>query len=327
MRVLHISFHNGCHNEITYIMNKLGHQLSFLAFNDGTKGKYNIGHNRAEKYWNKHKDYFNRFDLIITSDTAPISRVFLQNNWKKPLIIWINNRFDYADQATNDCNFPDEEYYELFKKATTMKNVKIFGYTPFENYYCKHIRNIDIGDNVIKPIGNISGVYNNNNRTELENKSDTVFVGPYHNDNIMMNLGQYLKELGINIYNGRFHGPLDLAEFKCVVHIPYAWSNYSLFEGIQSGIQYLIPSKKFLFELIKDKDFFWSPPFRPEQLHLSEWYCEDNKNAIMYFDSWQDLKIKLYTTNFNKRKLLLKDFGTEHENKMISLWESVIKIV
>ena len=34
-----------------------------MAFDDGTKGKYNIGHDRAEKYWNKHKEYFNTFDL------------------------------------------------------------------------------------------------------------------------------------------------------------------------------------------------------------------------------------------------------------------------
>jgi hypothetical protein len=311
----------GCHNEITYIIEKLGHQLSFLSFNDGTKGKYNIGYDRAERYWNKHCNYFNKFDLVITSDTAPISRIFLQNGWTKPLIIWINNRFDYADQATNDCNFPDDNYYELFKKATTQKNVRIIGYTPFENYYCKHIRNIDIGTDIIKPIGNISDVYNSNNRTKLENKNNIVLVGPYHNDNIMMNLAEKLKELNISVYSGRFYGPLDLAEFKCVVHIPYAWSNYSLFEGIQCGIQYLIPSKDFLFNLIKDKNFFWSPPFRPEVLKLSEWYCEENKNIIIYFNSWEDLKIKLYTTNFEKRKLLLKEFGLEHKNKMIHLWE------
>ena len=40
---------------------------------------------------------FGKFDVIVTSDTAPLSRIFLQNNWKKPLIIWICNRFDYVD--------------------------------------------------------------------------------------------------------------------------------------------------------------------------------------------------------------------------------------
>ena len=91
MNYLHISFHKGCHNDLQYISNKLNVNIEFMEFNDGTKGKYNIGHDRAKKYWDKHKEYFNRFDGIITSDTAPISRVFLQNNWTKKLIIWIKS--------------------------------------------------------------------------------------------------------------------------------------------------------------------------------------------------------------------------------------------
>jgi hypothetical protein len=334
MRILHISFHLGAHNDITFMINELNKnvlneqtdkiQLSFMEFTDGTKGKYNIGHDRAEKFWNKHKNYLNRFDLIITSDTAPISRVFLQNNYKGKLIIWINNRFDYCDQATNDCNFPDPEYYDLIREALNKDNVKIIGYTAFENFYCKNIRNIDIGNNIIKPIGCISNVYENNNLTKLENKNNTFFIGPYHNDNIMINLSEKLKELKIPVYNGRFNGPLDLAEFKGVVHIPYAWSNYSLFEGIQSGIIYFIPSKEFLIELKKDKDFFWSPPYSDDNLELSEWYNEENKDIFIYFRNWDDLLIKIYTTNYDKKRKYLKEFGEEHKNKMLKLWKQYI---
>ena len=148
-KILHISFHLGCHNDLVYIGKELDLDIKFLEFTDGTPGKYNIGHDRAEKYWNKHKDYFNKFDVIITSDTAPIARVFLQSNWSKKLIIWINNRFDYHDAASLDCDFPDKEYYELFKKATTMPNVTIAGYTAFENHYCNEWRQINIGDLII----------------------------------------------------------------------------------------------------------------------------------------------------------------------------------
>jgi hypothetical protein len=330
MKILHLSFHTGCHNDITYLVNKLNKnrdnkiKLSFMEFNDGTKGKYNIGHERAEKYWNKHKEYFNTFDVILTSDTAPISRVFLQNNWNKKLIIWINNRFDYCDQATNDCNFPDEEYYKLFSEAVNKDNVKIIGYTAFENFYCKNIKGIDIGNNVIKPIGCNSYIYNNTNITKVEDKSNTFFVGSYHNDNIMINLTQELKKRQIQCYHGRFNGPKDLAEFKGVIHIPYAWSNYSLFEGIQNEIVYFIPSKNFFMELKKDKNFFWSPPYRDENLELSEWYNNENKDCIIYFNSWDDLKIKIYTTDIIKIKKCLKDFGTKHEETMINLWKKIL---
>jgi hypothetical protein len=325
-----LSFHTGCHNDITYLVSELNKdrvkkiKLTFMEFNDGTKGKYNVGYDRAEKYYNKHLEYFNTFDVIITSDTAPISRVFLQNGWDKKLIIWINNRFDYCDEATNDCNFPDPEYYDLFREAVNKDNVEIIGYTQFENFYCKNIRNIDIGDNVIKPIGCNSHIYENMNITKVEHKSHKFFVGSYHNDNIMINLTEELRKYNIDCYNGRFNGPKDLAEFRGVVHIPYAWSNYSLFEGIQNGIVYFIPSKSFFMELKKDRNFFWSPPYRDENLELSEWYNDENKDCLVYFNNWDDLKIKLYTTNIVKKKAYLKEFGDKHKNEMINRWNLIL---
>lgn len=296
MKILHLSFHTGCQNDIQYVCNNLNNdiELTFMRFDDGeTKDNeiYNVTHSRAEKAWNKYKDYYNTFDTIITSDTAPISRVFLQNNWNKKLIIWICNRFDYSHGTGS--GFPDQEYYDLIRSAKDRENVHIIGYTAFENYYAKHIRNVDIGEEVITPIGKISDVYKNFTSTKLEDKENTLFVGPYHNDNIMINLHKILINLGLKVYNGRYNGPLDLAEFKGVVHIPYAWSNLALFEALQLGIQYYIPSIEFLDELIKDKDFFWSPPFRRDVLHLSEWYNDINKKYIVYFDSWDDLIHKI----------------------------------
>ena len=330
MRILHLSFHTGCHNDITYMINELNKnrdnkiKLSFMEFNDGTKGKYNVGHDRAKKYYDKHLEYFNTFDTIITSDTAPISRVFLQNNWDKKLIIWINNRFDYCDESTNDCKFPDQEYYDLFKEAINKDNVEIIGYTPFENYYCKNIRNIDIGNKIIKPIGCLSNIYINNNTNNIDDKNNKFFVGLYHNDNIMIKLSEKLKELNIKCFNGRFNGPKDLIDYKGVIHIPYAWSNYALFEGIMNEIIYFIPSKEFLIELKKDKDFFWSPPYKDENLELSEWYNEENKDCFVYFKSWDDLKIKTLTINYLKKKEYLKKFGDNHRIKMLELWKNIL---
>lgn len=325
-KVLHLSFHLGCHNELLALSKELGFDIKFLEFTDGTPSKYNVGHDRAEKYWNKHKEYFERFDIIITSDTAPISRVFLQNNWTKKLIIWINNRFDYYDAASLDCEFPDDEYYTLIKKALKKDNIKIFGYTPFENYYCKNIKNIDIGNLVIKPTGMLSNVYKNNKLSDIDDIEKLFFIGPYHNDNIMMNLAEKVKSLDFKVYNGRFNGPYDLARFKGVIHIPYAWSNYSFFEALYLGIIYFIPSKKFLFQLKKDKDFFWSPPYKDENIELSEWYNPKHKNLLIYFNSWIDLKVKLYTTNYKKQKDIIKMFSYTHLNEMLELWRNVLEL-
>lgn len=324
MNILHISFHKGCQNDIEYICNKLGHNLKFMEFDDGettTNAKYNISHERASKCWNKYKDYFNSFDIIITSDTCPISRVFLQHNYEKKLIIWICNRFDYYDSESLDCNFPDEEYYNLIKNAKTKKNIVIAGYTQFENYYAKNIKNIDIGDLIIKPIGKISKIYDNLNKTILNNKKNLYVVPQYHNETIMMNLSEKLKELNILNYNGRYNGPLDLQEFKGVIHIPYAWSNLALFESIHLGIQYFIPSINFLCEIKKDKNFWFQPPFNVDMLNLSEWYSTDNQEIFVYFDSWEDL---IYKINIDRDKEILINFGKNHETKYLNMWEKII---
>lgn len=335
LKVLHISFHKGCQNDLEYISKKLNFNLEFISYSDDTvKGGdvYNITHERALNNWNKNKDYYNSFDIIITSDTAPLSRIFLQNNFKKKLIIWICNRFDYAHQPDAEkIGFPDKEYYDLINDVKNRPNVSIIGYTPFETYYANHIRKLDIGNECIKPIGQIGDVYNTYTSTIIENKQSIFIIGPYHNDNLMMDLKSKVESLGIKVFNGRYNGPKDLAEFAGVIHIPYAWSNLALFEAIQLGIVFFIPSNNFLkyfidtdIDGLKKDSFFWSPPLREDVLHLSEWYCEDFEDALIYFDSWEDLKYKIETLDFNKQKSILKEFGKKHEEETLEKWKKYI---
>jgi hypothetical protein len=327
MKVLHLSFHNGCRNDIEYVCNELKLDLTFREFDDGMSvgnDKYNVTHEKAENAWKKYKNFYDEFDCIITSDTAPISRVFLQNNLKKKLIIWICNRFDYAHQPDAEkIGFPDQEYYDLINDAKNRENVHIIGYTPFENYYANQIRNLDIGTDVVKPIG--KSVYGSYNSSNVENKSHTFIVGPYHNDNIMMNVREKVESLDIKVFNGRYYGPQDLAEFAGVIHVPYAWSNLALFEAIQLGIIYFIPSLKFFKEIKKDKNFFWSPPYKEDVIKLSEWYCEDHKDILIFFDSWEDLKYKVKTLDFVEQRKKMKIVGDKHEKSMLLNWEKMIK--
>lgn len=330
MKILHLSHHKGCINDFNYVCNKLNiycevlssfqecntnQDLMSFALPNGQH--YNITDKRAEYYWNNYKDYFNMFDCIITSDTAPLSRIFLQNNWKKKLIIWICNRFDYWHNGNADYN-----YYKIIQQATTLKNVQFVGYTKFENYYCKYIRNIDIGNTVIPPTGGISEIYNNFIKNDELN--DTLFVPPYHNDTVMMNLKNKIELLGFKAYTGKYNGPYDLINYKAVVHIPYAWSNLAFFEMFQLEIIYFIPTPNFLFEISKGKHFFWSPPYIQKKLNISEWYNEKYKDLLIYFNSWEELKTKINTLNYVEHKLKLKTFGEVHIKKTLDQWLSIL---
>jgi hypothetical protein len=333
LKVLHISFHKGCQNDIEYISKKLNFDLTFMAYKDEILDKNNntyiITHEKAIKIWNLNKEYYNKFDVIITSDTAPISRIFLENNWNKKLIIWICNRIDYPHFP--DEGMPDKRYYELINSIKNRPNVSIIGYTPFENYYANNIINLSIGEEYIKPIGKIGDVYENYTSTIVEDKNNTFIVGPYHNDNLMMNLKEKVESLGIKVFNGRYNGPKDLAEFAGVIHIPYAWSNLALFEGIQLEIPFFIPSLEFIKYLIHTDDnkkdaFFWSPPLREDVLYLAEWYCEEFKDVFVYFDSWDDLKNKVTYLDYQQHKKKLRDIGDKHEIKMLEKWKNIFNI-
>jgi hypothetical protein len=294
-----------------------------MEFNDGTKGKYNIGHERAERYWNMYKDYFNSFDVIITSDTAPISRVFLQNNFQKKLIIWICNRFDYHDSSTLDCNFPDKEYYDLIRSIKDRPNVTIAGNSTFEIYYAEHLRQTPVGNLVINPIGQMSSIYNEYVDSPVD-KPHTFWIPQYHNETKYMNLSEKLTTLGIPHYNQRHGGLYDLKDFKGIIHIPYAWSTISMYESIQLGMIYFIPSLSFLFELSKKRGFWFQPPFKRELVPISEWYSEANTSLFVFFDSWEDLKQKVEYTNYDEKKQLILAFANNHEMIQIEKWRTVL---
>ena len=85
-KVLHISFHNGCIGEIQQICrafnleldtwNVLNLKHKFLNGKTRNQNNYIMTHENADLTFNKHKKTFEKYDLIITSDIAPLSRIF-----------------------------------------------------------------------------------------------------------------------------------------------------------------------------------------------------------------------------------------------------------
>ena len=332
LKVLHLTFHRGCGREIEIVSNTISFELTtwFIqdlpgcSFDGATQGSslYNIGHERSERIWNLHQEFFNSFDVVLTSDTAPLARIFLQNGWEKPLIIWICNRFDYSDEASLDCDFPDKEYYELFKKACSQKNVKIIGYTAYEHEYARS-KGINTGNLVIKPAGQFINSEEGSLVPPEIIKSETFFLPPYHNETIFMDAMSHYARMGIKSYCGRYNGAKDLEQFKAIIHLPYAWSNLALFENMYVGIPYLIPSVNFMKKLIHT-DNYWHQSDSKE-FHLSEWYASENAPCFIYFDSWEDLVFKTKTVDFESRRAQIKALGLKHAEEMLRRWKEVFQ--
>jgi hypothetical protein len=328
MKFLHITFHKGCELDIEYVFNKLGHTVQSWRFDDGeTQGNdiYKINFLRAQKCWDKYKDFFDTFDGIITSDTCPNSRPFLQNNWSKLLIIWVCNRFDYAVEG-------DQLFYDLLRSIPNRKNVYIIGNTQIENIYSSHLRNVNITNEVIKPNGKNNISQRQFKTYNMENE-EKFFIPVYENETKFMDLSKKANELGIKNNNGkRFDNHIsDLLEYKGIICLPYAWSTITFFEIMQLGIIYFIPTPRFLVELSMSNQYFkqrywFQPPYNgdPNLLRVAEWYCDEHNDLIIYFDSWEDLQEKVKTTDYENQTKKILEYAEKHTEITLTKWNNII---
>ncbi len=328
IKVLHMTFHEGCQHDFEDVAQELNLDLTtwyvqalptgfWEGFASGCE-IYNVGHRRAERVWNLHHTFFEQFDLIITSDTAPLSRIFLQNNWQKPLIIWICNRFDYTHGGGGEDHFPEPEYYELFRKAATMSNVRIVSYTPFEYEYARR-KGIHIGTRTIKPLGKKEEEFDatTSGVPQSIKKDDTFFVFPRLSPPHMNNVLEACKHYGINAWSGVYRGPEDLKGFKGVLFFPYAFSNLALFENLQRGIIHFVPTKKFLTELGFIRCGMHG------NLEWCEWYFDIYKDYLVFFDSWHDLQNKIKSIDYQAMKKSIREFGSYHRQQMTAEWRQL----
>jgi hypothetical protein len=337
LRVLHISMHQGCIEDINYVARRLKFNLTTLFYEDPGYGsrKYNMIRERVERTWNRLGSFFRQFDVIISSDTGALARLFLQDDrWvgdpARGLILWICNRFDYAVlNIKNDTEpaFPDEEFYALWRSAPAKPNVVIAGYTPFENEYARKYHAVDVGTAVVRPTGGgwtKSPGWKSGIPANVTDLANTFLVPPYENDRTA-NVTAQCARVGIKCYRGRYNGPEDLKQFKGIIHIPYAWSNLALFEMWQRGVVYMIPSLQFIMELVPGTRF-WSPPWNTRLIRLSEWYHPDHEQLFVFFDSWEDMAVKARTADFDAVRRRAAAFGLARLETSLRQWATMLNI-
>ena len=342
MKLLHISHHIGCMRDHAYIYHKLGFEYEFWKFH---KGLYKITKDVADKTWNERKDYFNSFDYIVTSDTAPLSRIFMENitELKPKIVVWICNRFDYNMEF-------DESFYKIFNKISieNQDKFKLVPYSDFESIWCK-LRRIPFVLQPITPIGKnimeleykIDGVkelqtmyvedgnakHKYNDITELENK---MIIPIYGNENLFLNLKEIFESNGIECFNGGYKHSYDLKNSKGLIVFPDQFSKLVTFETIQNEIIVFLPSEDFLIKLHPARTkipYGFNCPLgylNKELVQLCEWYRY--KECRIYFDSLDDMIYKIQSLTpdiINEKKEWCRKYGKQIEEENLNKWKNV----
>ncbi|MCH9622007.1 MAG: hypothetical protein S4CHLAM20_14410 [Chlamydiia bacterium] len=344
-KVLHITFHpSGCPGEIKALSKHFDFDLTTWIIPNQKYGdldpssypmdNYMMTHEKADRIFKKHKETFESFDLIITSDVAPLSRIFLQNNWQKPLIVWVCNRFDLCVIKRKHKIFPDPEYYELFENAKNFDNIAIIGYTNYERVHAFKNKNITSIKETIPPTGLNEDFSSKKAIKKRLDKENRFFVRRYINEK---NYGilQKLEKINIQYYCGPYAGSQDLKDFKGMIHIPIVMSNFFLWENLKQGIIHFIPSKKFYKELYETKAIqfwdwtkagsWWSFIPTDEIFENSDWYNDKLAPYIVYFDSMEHLKQLTEEIDFEAKRKDIKAFHKRHVDYCLSKWDEVFK--
>lgn len=341
-KVLHLTFHQGCAGEVAYLCKIFDLELDTWAILDQPSGfldplesansNYLMLADKADRIFKKHKQTFESYDLIITSDIAPLSRIFLQNNWKKPLLIWVCNRFDINTRCSGFKVFPDTEYLKLFQEAGNLENVEIVGYTNFEKVHAEKNRAVTSIKATIPPTG-MSGVTKGYEKISKEiQKEGKFFVRNYINEK-SLSITRKLRQLNIPHYSGPYAGSADLKDFKGMIHIPCVMGNFHLWENLRQGIIHFIPSKQFyhsLYSSRKIKLWDWCQPHgRFSYLPIEEifencdWYNEKLLPLFVFFDSFDDLKQKIEDTDYTPKKEAIISWHKGHVLYCLNSWAPI----
>jgi hypothetical protein len=299
-----------------YMLGQVGHtgETMFLPV-------ANMNAQKADAIWAEHKDYFETFDAIFVSHLSTWSRVFLQNNWTKPLYVWLFFRFDFDidDSAV---------YYDLLQQARNSRhNVKFFAATEYDRQYAQSRLGKDFSLDVIAPFVYID----NAEKTQIPSDSSTFYLVGKHNETLF---ADRLKQLGVPIYRQDWTASVpDLRGVRGVIHLPYVYATRSLYENLALENVYFLPTQQFLNTLRRERpDYFWDGGLAGEQrgdYSLSEWYREENRPLFVYFSSFENLKDISDSPDFDsliaEKKRNIRVYKEWHYDKTLAQFQEVFK--
>lgn len=339
MRVLHLSHHYGCLKDHQYVCEKLNIELEtqFSIWNQIIpRDTYRITKDYANQVWKDNCDYFNSFDYIITSDTAPLSRIFLQNmdKMKPNLIVWVCNRFDYN-------MYGDSEYYSLFKEATKWDRVKIIPYTEFERIWATQF-DINITEKVIRPIGITSktlltGESSDNmvgfgGDYEKIVDSGDVLISRYHNDTIFQDSKKLFESYNLKATVCKYRGREELKNLGSLYNaffiIPEQYSKLVAFELMHFKIPVILPSERFILHLSKLPNYWFGSGLYKETVSVCEWYNEYYDKFAIYIDDFSEIPEAYNTIVEHKKGIcdIMGECSLLHQQKTLDQWRKVYNV-
>jgi hypothetical protein len=325
-KVLHITNHVGTIANLKNVFALLGKPE--ILFTIKCPLMLHISQEYANILWQSYSEIARDFDTVVITDTVMYSRAFLQNMSKHRLniVIYVTNRFDWGFFDTHEYDRP--AYTKLLSEASRNPRVRFCADNRYDQYLCS-LNNIRFyyGDIVrltpplrapVLPIHQKAFVYDRG--TPL-----------YSYINAMPDNRIAYDVFGSGGGHPRFRDIAHIAEYRCIFHLPYQTNVQALWENLGYCNIYLIPSKRFIKELIATESwYYWEEKTKggdllEKSIELAEWYQPELAEFFVYFDTWEEIHSKFYDTDFMEKKRALYEYMQKNNRVQIGRWTHLLE--
>lgn len=286
----------------------------------------------CDRFYERYKDELSKYDGFICTYPPAFSMIY--EKFKKPIIIQIPIRYEVPFQKSIEKWNTFNEYLRngidsnmIIPIANSEYDKRYFEF--FVKRECKLIPSLC--------------EYTKSDWNPIINK----FL---YYSRLPINLGPDVIDKSTLIkYNWQ-----DIANYKGIIIIPYNCSTMSIFEYYTSNIPIFCPSKKLMKELYSKysnyvlSELTWNQTFQNppgsiiecdrsndpnDYLNLnimnrwidySDYYNREWMPHIIYFDTFEELKSKLYSVNLEDVSNNMRNFNILRKDKIYYEWNKII---
>lgn len=292
-----------------------------------------LNEDMCSSFYERYKDELSQYDAFIC--TYPLSFSMLYEKFNKPIILHIPIRYEVPFH--ND-KLKWEKFNDYLRNGIDKGMIIPVANSEYDKRYfeffvkreCKLIPSLcEYTESQWKPTIN-KFLYSS--RLKLSFNGDSIVDKD--------TLGKYKWN--------------DLASYKGLILIPYTCSTMSIFEHYKANIPLFFPSKNFIIELYKSygnlvlSELTWNRVFNlpprsiincdfdkdpnrydnisimSDWISLSDFYNENWMPYIVYFDSFQDLRDKLLSTNLIEVSNNMRKFNIKRTEIIYEEWKKIL---
>jgi hypothetical protein len=349
MKFFNIDVHASVIEDIKYIFNNLGHEVTDwslsghahimgkeqkkINLNDGTilEGCPWVTRENAKVFYETYKKELSIYDGFICC--YPVELCILYELWEKPIIIVNCIRYEHP------YTLMEKNWNELNDVLLSLNKKNLLYYVSNnkgDQYYSKYFLNID-------PIW-IPSLCEYTNSKYNRKINEFLISNRSYVKNVSYDIAKPINSVG-HPYTWK-----DTYSYNGFIFVPYHNGCMTIYECYTANVPMFFPSKDFGKKLLKEGKMFQDLTFykiynKPEPVELDnpnnlsnekninmwfdtcDFYDDENMPHCIYFDSYEDLnnKLQLITGDeLDNISLKMKEYNKIRKNMVYNKWSKIL---